>query len=219
VGRVARGVQQATFRLAGGGGAYAAATADTDARMRLWCNDHCDLLEVRGGTGAESVLEAVDDRVGVGERVAEGDTTVAVTEACLRAESDDGVEDTLAAHGCLLVPPLTYADGEKRLRVLALSPAALTDVYHDLRADYAGVTVADKREVSAPASAAPGAADADLTARQAAVLRAAVEAGFYDFPRGATTADLADRFGLARSTLEEHLRRAEGKVARAALRG
>jgi predicted DNA binding protein len=113
---------------------------------------------------------------------------------------------------------MTYADGEKRLRVLALSPAALTDVYHDLRADYE-VTVADKREVSAPASAAPGAAAADLTARQAAVLRAAVEAGFYDFTRGATTADLADQFGLARSTLEEHLRRAEGKLARAALRG
>lgn len=207
-------MQQATFRLAGGG-AYAAATADTDARMRLWCNDHCDLLEVRGD-GAERVLDAVGGRVGVDERVTEGDTTLAVTGACLRAAAEDGVEDTLAAHGCLLVPPLTYEAGEKRLQVLALSPAALTGVYHDLRADYE-VTVADKREVSAPASAAPGAAAADLTARQASVLRAAVEAGFYDRPRGATTADLADQFGLARSTLEEHLRRAEGKVARAAL--
>jgi len=206
-------VQQATFRLAGGDG-YAAATADTDARVRLWCNDHCDLLDVRG-EGTDGVLEAVDDDVGVRERVVEGDTTLAVTDACLRAESD-GVEDTLAEHGCLLVPPLTYADGEKHLRVLALAPESLTGVYHDLRADY-DVTVADKQTVSAPRSAAPGEAAPDLTARQAAVLRAAVESGYYDRPRGTTTAELAERFGLARSTLEEHLRRAEGKVARAAL--
>lgn len=206
-------MQQATFRLAGGN-AYAAATADADARMRLWCNDHCDLLDVRGAD-ADGVLEAVDDDVGVRERVVEGDTTLAVTDACLRAETD-GVEDTLAAHGCLLVPPLTYADGEKHLRVLALAPESLTAVYHDLRTDY-DVTVADKQTVSAPQSAAPGEAAPDLTARQAAVLRAAVEAGYYDRPRETTTAELADRFGLARSTLEEHLRRAEGKVARAAI--
>jgi predicted DNA binding protein len=204
-------VQQATFRLAGGN-AYAAATANADARMRLWCNDHCDLLDVRG-TDAGDVLAAVDDDVGVRERVAEGDATLAVTDACLRAQGD-GVEDTLAAHGCLLVPPLTYVDGEKHLRVLALTPDALTGVYHDLRADY-DVTVADKQTVSAPQSAAPREGAPDLTARQAAVLRAAVESGYYERPRETTTADLADRFGLARSTLEEHLRRAERKVTTA----
>ncbi|AAG19576.1 MULTISPECIES: helix-turn-helix domain-containing protein [Halobacterium] len=209
-------MQQATLRLAGSGSAYAAATANTDARMQLWCNDHCDLLEVSGG-GVARVLAAVDARVGIRDRVTEGDTTVAVTEACLRAATADGVEDTLAAHGCLLVPPLTYDDGQKHLQVLALSPAALTDVYHALRADYE-ITVADKREVSAPASAAPGTQAADLTARQAAVLRAAVDAGYYERPRETTTAALADRFDIARSTLEEHLRRAEGKLARAAVR-
>ena len=204
-------MQQATFRLAGGN-AYAAATAEADARMRLWCNDHCDLLDVRGAD-ADGVLEAVDDDVGVRERVGQGDATLAVTDACLRAETD-GVEDTLAAHGCLLVPPLVYADGEKHLQVLALTPESLTEVYHDLRVDY-DVKVADKQTVSAPRSAAPGEAAPDLTARQAAVLRAAVESGYYDRPRGTTTAALADRFGLARSTLEEHLRRAERKVTAA----
>jgi predicted DNA binding protein len=208
-------VQQATFRLSGGG-AYAAATAETDVRMRLWCNDHCDLLQLRGD-GAASVLAAVAERVGVRERVAEGDTTLAVTDACLRASEGDGVEDVLAAHGCLLVPPLAYEGGEKHLRVLALAPESLTAVYHDLREDY-DVTVADKRDVSAPDPSAPGVAAADLTARQAAVLRAAVEDGYYEFPRRTSTGDLADRFGLARSTLEEHLRRAEGKVAAAFVR-
>jgi predicted DNA binding protein len=204
-------VQQATFRLAGPG-AYADATAATDVRMELWCNDHCDLLRLRGAD-ADSVLQAVDERVGVEERVAERDSTLAVTGACLRSETD-GVEDILSSHGCLFVPPLVYADGEKRVRVLALDPTALTEVYHDLRERY-DVTVADKREVSAPEPSSPGVAGPDLTARQSAVLRAAVEDGYYEFPRRTTTTALAERFGLARSTLEEHLRRAEGKVAEA----
>ena len=205
-------MQQATFEL-DGGGAYAAATAATDVRMELWCNEHCDLLQLRGAD-ADSVLAAIDDQVGVRERVAEADSTLAVTAACLRTEAEGGVEDVLAAHGCLLVPPLTYADGEKHVRVLALDPAALTEVYHDLRERY-DVTVADKREVSAPAPDAPGVAEPSLTARQAAVLRAAVDDGYYEVPRGTTTGELAERFGLARSTLEEHLRRAEGKVTQA----
>jgi len=211
-GVVCRRVQQATFRLAGGG-AYAAATADTDVRMELWCNDHCDLLRLRGA-GADSVLAAVDERVGIRERATEGDSTLAVTGACLREAGGGGVEDVLAAHGCLLVPPLAYGDGEKHLRVLALDPTALTGVYHDLREDY-DVTVADKREVSAPEPDVPAVAGPELTARQASVLRAAVEDGYYAFPRRTSTAALADRFGLARSTLEEHLRRAEGKLASA----
>lgn len=205
-------MQQATFRLAGGG-AYAAATADTGVRVELWCNDHCDLLVLRGGD-ADTVLAAVDERVGVRERTTEGDSTFAVTGDCLREAGGSAVEDVLAAHGCLLVPPLAYRDGEKHVRALALDPSALTAVYHDLREDY-DVTVADKREVSAPEPDAPAGADPALTARQAAVLRAAVDDGYYEIPRGTTTAALADRFGLARSTLEEHLRRAERKLVTA----
>ncbi|WP_232701432.1 helix-turn-helix domain-containing protein [Halobacterium wangiae] len=206
-------MQQATFRLSGRG-VYAAATAETDVRMALWCNDHCDLLQLRGAD-ADSVLAAVDERVGVRERVKEGDTTLAVTAACLR-EEDGGVEDVLADHGCLLVPPLSYVDGEKRVRVLSLSAQSLTSTYHDLRQRY-DVTVADKRSVSAPDPASPAAPTADLTERQDAVLRAAVEDGYYEVPRTTTTAALAERFGLARSTLEEHLRRAEAKLVDAAV--
>lgn len=205
-------MHQATFRLSGGG-AYATATASMDVRMTLWCNDHCDLLRLRGAN-ADSVLAAVDERVGIQERATEGDSTLAVTGACLRERGGGGVEDVHAAHGCLLVPPLAYEDGEKHLRVLALDPAALTGVYHNLREAY-DVTVADKREVSAPTPDAPAVPAPDLTARQATVLRAAVEDGYYEFPRRTSTAGLADRFDLARSTLEEHLRRAEGKLAAA----
>lgn len=42
-----------------------------------------------------------------------------------------------------------------------------------------------------------------LTARQQEVLAVAVERGYYDDPRGATHADIADELGLAPATVGE----------------
>lgn len=51
-----------------------------------------------------------------------------------------------------------------------------------------------------------------LTERQREVLRAAVEAGYYQEPREATHADVADAIGLTATTVGEHLRRIEERV-------
>ncbi len=51
-----------------------------------------------------------------------------------------------------------------------------------------------------------------LTERQREVLRAAVEAGYYDTPRATSLTALADDLGVAKSSLSETLHRAEGKV-------
>lgn len=53
---------------------------------------------------------------------------------------------------------------------------------------------------------------AALTARQREVLDVAVEAGYYDDPRGATHADLADALDVSPTTVSEHLRRIERRV-------
>lgn len=52
----------------------------------------------------------------------------------------------------------------------------------------------------------------DLTAAQREVLRTAVAAGYYEFPRETSPTELAENLGLAKSTLLEHLRKAEAKV-------
>lgn len=52
----------------------------------------------------------------------------------------------------------------------------------------------------------------DLTDRQLAALRLALDAGYYEQPRGSSIRDLADRTSVSRSTFEEHLRKAENKL-------
>jgi predicted DNA binding protein len=54
-----------------------------------------------------------------------------------------------------------------------------------------------------------------LTHRQREALLLALDAGYYEVPRRATVQDIAQRQGRPRTTFEEHLRKAEGKLIRA----
>ncbi|WP_129114293.1 helix-turn-helix domain-containing protein [Halegenticoccus tardaugens] len=205
---------EATFRI-DDGGPYATATAGTDARIELWCNDHCDLLHVTDGA-AEEVIEHVEASVGVRDRLANENELVVVTAACLKDRTADHVERYLRAHGCLLLPPLRYAEGAKFCRLLALDPSALTACYRDLVADGYAVGVETKREVSAVAQDGPLLTLDDvlpaLTSRQREVFAVAYERGYYRIPREVSTASIADAVGVERRTAEEHLRRAENKL-------
>lgn len=52
----------------------------------------------------------------------------------------------------------------------------------------------------------------ELTDRQAEILDAAIELGYYDDPRNATYDDIAKLAGCTRTTVGEHLRKIEAKV-------
>ncbi|NHN60804.1 MULTISPECIES: helix-turn-helix domain-containing protein [Halorussus] len=198
-------------------GAYAEATTSTDTTVELWCNDHCDLLHV-SGAGGEEVVAHVEEAVGVRERLVEGDERLLITADCLKDREPDNIETVLAAHGCLLVPPLRYERGVKWCRVLALDPGSLTDFYRDVAAEHS-VTVESKREVESVAADRPlltlDSALPDLSPRQREALATATDLGYYRIPRDVTTADVAAELGIERRTLEEHLRRAENKLVRA----
>ncbi|MFB6270785.1 MAG: helix-turn-helix domain-containing protein, partial [Halobacterium sp.] len=52
---------------------------------------------------------------------------------------------------------------------------------------------------------------------QREAVEAALELGYYDDPRAATQADVADRLDCAASTAGDHLRKAEAKLVRAGM--
>lgn len=207
---------EAVFRVYGDG-AYEAATDGTGTVIELWCNDHSDLLHV-SGRDADDVLAEVRETVGIGERLEKGDEQVLVTEDCLKSHLDNNVERYLASEGCLLVPPLKYAEGGKLVRALALSADSLSGVYRSLAAEF-DVTVESKREVQSVTPDAPlltvDAVLPDLSPRQREVFLTAYEDGYYELPRETTTEAVAERVGVERRTAEDHLRRAEKKLAEA----
>ncbi|WP_238717466.1 helix-turn-helix domain-containing protein [Natronorubrum halophilum] len=60
----------------------------------------------------------------------------------------------------------------------------------------------------------PSVPAADLTARQREALRAAVEVGFYEYPRTGSVADVAEILDCATSTASNHLQKAEARLVR-----
>lgn len=206
-------VHEATFRVEGRG-AFADLTRDIDARIELWCNDHCDLLRVRGDTD-NALRESIGELTGVRDSMAEGGEEVIVTEDCLERHEGTMVETYISRHDCLLLPPLNYEQGYKTCRVLALKPGNLTGVYRDLVA-HTTVTVESKREVGESLQHPPqftvGTEMPTLSPRQREVLLRAHELGYYEIPRETTTAEIAATVGVQRRTAEQHLRRAENKL-------
>lgn len=204
---------QAVFHVHGDG-PYERATATGGTEMELWCNDHCDLLSIAGDPDG-AVLDRIREAVGVRRHVERGDDRFVITDACLQGHLADPIEGYLAAHDCLSLPPLRYADGAKVVRVLALDPDALTAFYRDITTDR-HVTVGSKRRlVSVNATAPLLSLDSvlpTLSPRQHEVFTVAHERGYYELPRETTTADIADAVGVERRTAEHHLRRAEKKL-------
>lgn len=124
------------------------------------------------------------------------------------------VPAAIAAGGCTVVWPIVLAGGEELVTVLAPSPERLDAVLLSLRALGAVVvervveTPASQLRVSVPVTDIT----TDLTERQLIVLQTAIAEGYYDSPRRTSTEALASTFGVTRSTLEEHLRKAERRV-------
>ena len=58
---------------------------------------------------------------------------------------------------------------------------------------------------------------ADLSSRQLEVIQTALEAGYFDWPRGAEAADIAAALDITHPTFLEHLRKAEKKLLTQAL--
>lgn len=208
-------MHEATIRIADDT-AYGAATAGNEATIELWCNEHCDLLRVQGP--ASGVVDYVERRVGIQDRVRDGEEELIVTQECLKQREEGNIETYVQRHSCLLLPPLQYEGGTKRVRVLALNGQRLTEFFRDLTDDF-DVMVDSKRTVNTPVSGSPllrtGQFVPDFSPRQHEVLLAAWERGYYEIPRGVTTAELAESFDLDRRTVENHIRRAEQKLVNA----
>lgn len=206
-------MHEATFRIEGDG-SYAAATAENDASVELWCNDHCDLLHVSNDATGE-ILEHVRNQAGVQELLQQSMEAIIITSKCIQKTRDDYIEKYLIRHNCLLLPPLRYADGARFCRVLALDPAALTKFYQNIIEDGYKVDVESKREINSIRHNSPlltlDSVLPDLTSRQREILDAAHNHGYYEIPRKTTTTEIASEVGIERRTAEEHLRRAENK--------
>lgn len=132
-------------------------------------------------------------------------------------EAEERLISRLIERAAHLIPPIRWQGGDARLTLLVDEDTDL----RALAAMFPEGRLLSKRTLAEGSRAREALGSPlflpTLTAKQASALVAAFEAGYYEFPRRVTTEDVSNALGVARSTFQEHLNRAEQHVVRATI--
>lgn len=170
----------------------------------------------------EQLLETIDESDTAGnvlelqqrfgrERDAPGNV---VREFFLEYDPDDMVCPTLLKHGLVHSAPVRIEGGRETWQVCYTGErsnleTSLDGVRHDANAD---VTVESIHSGDWDADSPRTHRLDTLTAAQREVFEHARESGYYQWPRQVSTRELADGLDVSKTTLLEHLRKAESKL-------
>ena len=193
------------------------------ARFALWCNDHTDILEIESD-GLDSFqqiqkeLEYYSTRYKskIIDKTLCQDKFQLVARTCLCGSEDNITVGSVArANNFLQMPPPVFFGGWEYHRLVGFDD-------NDVRGLLKGLDRVGKTEILHK-GVTDGTTDkafllslgslfGNLTEKQMKALLAAVESGYYEIPKRTTADELATQLGQPRSTLEEHIRKAESKI-------
>ncbi|MFT4923464.1 MAG: putative DNA binding protein [Haloarculaceae archaeon] len=187
-----------------------------DLTIREWPLSDCQVLEISTETTpSEELLDEIDQIGTVLHESADEGGYHVVTQSCL-CSLEASIVDRFEEHNCLYQSPTIYRQGWEHYTVVAFDGDDVRKLLADLRSDRE-IELLSKTSISetqiphsmlAPASQL----FEDLTDRQLAALQLALERGYYEQPRKSSLRELAEQTAVARSTYEEHLRKAENKL-------
>ncbi|QZX98552.1 helix-turn-helix domain-containing protein [Halobaculum rubrum] len=187
-----------------------------DLTIREWYLSDCQVIEITAPGDPSDELLAEIDAIGtvLHESVDETGLHV-VTQSCL-CSLEDSIVERFESHNCLYQPPTVHRQGWEHYTVIAFDEGDVRALLRDLEADrdieVLSKTSIAEQEIPHSMLAPVDRLFEDVTERQLAALRLALESGYYEQPRKTSLRDLADMTAVARSTYEEHLRKAENKL-------
>jgi predicted DNA binding protein len=125
-------------------------------------------------------------------------------------DAADSINGPIVSRGFIPDAPVRVVDGRELWTVLTTEPRERVDARLDEIRRECGAEIR-LEGISTPA-AEPADPRVELTVRQREVFELARERGYYAWPRGTTAADLAADLGVSKSTVLEHLRKAEARL-------
>ncbi|WP_336135609.1 helix-turn-helix domain-containing protein [Natronomonas amylolytica] len=187
-----------------------------DLTIREWYLSDCQVIEVTSSEApTEELLDEIDDLGTVLHESVDESGLHVVTQSCL-CSLEDSIIDRFEEYNALYQPPTIHRQGWEHYTVIAFDESDVRDLLQDLETDR-DIEVLSKTAITEQAVPHSMLAPVDrlfesVTDRQLAALRLALESGYYEQPRKTSLRELADRTDVARSTYEEHLRKAENKL-------
>lgn len=187
-----------------------------DVTIREWPLSDCQVLEITTETTPTDELLDDIDRIGTALHESEDDDGYhIVTQSCL-CSLEESIIDRFEEHNCLYQSPTIYRQGWEHYTVIAFDGEDIRNLLSNLRSDRE-IELLSKTSISEKQIPHTMLAPADqlfenITDRQLAALQLALESGYYEQPRNTSLRELAKLTTVARSTYEEHLRKAENKL-------
>jgi predicted DNA binding protein len=187
-----------------------------DLTIREWYLSDCQVLEISSQNAPPAdLIEEVDQLGTILHRSGDESELHVVTKACL-CPVENSVINRFEEYNCLYQPPTVHRQGWEQYSLIAFDEGDIRALHEDLKSDRE-IDVLSKtglEETQIPHSMLTPVDQlfGDLTNRQLAALRLALENGYYEQPRNCSVSDLAEQTTVARATFEEHLRKAENKL-------
>jgi len=187
-----------------------------DLTIREWPLSDCQVLEITSETTPTDELRDDIDQLGTVLHESKNDNGYhVVTQSCL-CSLEQSIIDRFEKHNCLYQSPTIYRQGWEHYTVVAFDSEDIRKLLGNLRSDreieLLSKTSISEKQIPHSMLAPANQLFENITDRQLAALQLALECGYYEQPRKTSLRDLADQTAVARSTYEEHLRKAENKL-------
>lgn len=171
------------------------------------------LLEYVAVEGASA--DALTDRIEECPTVEKYRLVTADDETCLFEvhSARSGVSQLVEAG--TVVTSATAEEGVVRCVAEASSDVNVRSVVEEFRTTYSGAELVGKQEVDRPVHTTQEFRQTlaeNLTEKQRTALQAAYFAGYYEYPRESTGAEVAESLGVSSPTLHQHLQAAQRKL-------
>jgi predicted DNA binding protein len=187
-----------------------------DLTIREWYLRDCQVIEITSpDSPTDELLEEIDRLGTILHRSVDESGLHVVTQSCL-CSLEDSIIQRFEEYNCLYQPPTVHRHGWEHYTVIAFDERDVRALLSDLESDR-DVEVRSKTELAEEQLPHSMLAPVDqlfdgVTDRQRAALRLALERGYFEQPRNVSIRELADQTDVARSTYEEHLRKAQNKL-------
>ncbi len=210
------GLHQASFRLRHECPYRELSEQYPDLTIREWYLSDCQVLEITTKQAPTDELLGDIDHLGeILHRSVDETGLNVVMQSCL-CSLENSIIQRFEDHNCLYQPPTVHRHGWEHYTVIAFDEADIRAIYqeleHDRDIEILSKTGLDDTQIPHTMLAPVDQLFDDVTDRQLAALRVALDNKYYQQPRGASINELAAKTNIARSTYEEHLRKAENKL-------
>jgi len=187
-----------------------------DLTIREWYLSDCQVIEITApGSPTDALLGEIDRLGTILHKSIDESGLHVVTQSCL-CSLEDSIIDRFEEYNSLYQPPTIHRQGWEHYSVIAFDEGDVRALLADLEADrdieVLSKTAITEQRIPHSMLAPVDRLFEDVTDRQMAALRLALEAGYYEQPRKTSLRELAEQTAVARSTYEEHLRKAENKL-------